>query len=88
MAADPDRQRTALGPDARIHDGQMHRAHRKALPGASQQIGGGADVARRDGVGDVHQGRVGRDPQDGGLDLGDIRIRGAEVGQQRDERHS
>ena len=84
----PERERGARGADPGIHHREVHRAGREPVPGPAEQIGAGPDVARGHGVGDVDQHRRRAEAQQDALDLGDVRIGGAEVGQQGDEGHA
>ena len=77
----------AVGADSRVDDDEVQGSGGKAVPGSAEEVCTGADVARRDGVGDVHQRRTGSEREDDPLDLRDVRIGGAEIGQQSDEGH-
>ena len=74
--------------DAGIHNGEVRGAGRKARPGAAEQVGAGPDVARRDGVGDVDEDGSGAEAEQHALHFSHVGIRGAEVGEQRDQRHA
>jgi hypothetical protein len=88
MAVRPHGEGGPRGADARVHDGEVGGAGREPMPCAAEEIGAGADVARRDRVGDVHQHGPGAEAEQHAFHLRHVGIGRAEVGEQGDQRHA
>jgi hypothetical protein len=87
LSAGEKGERRPGGTDSGVHHREVHRLRWKTAPGPSADIGAGADVARGHRMGQVHQHGLRRLAQDDGLQLGDVGVGGAEIGEQGDQRH-
>ena len=87
MSSNQKRESRAAGADAGIDHGEMDGSGGISVPGPAEEVGARSDVTRWNGMRDVHEGCRGHRAQDHTLHLRDVRIGGAEVAQQCDERH-
>src|SRR5207244_11492127 len=74
------------GPDAGIDHDEVHRALREAMPRARQDVLAGPEIAGRHLVGDVEYRRAVHAREQRAFDLADVAVRGAEIGEERDDR--
>ena len=79
-----EQDRVAVGADLRIDHGDEDRAGGKFLRALVEQVGALGDVEGRDGVGEVEEARVGIDGEDHALELRDVGIVPAVIGEEAD----
>jgi len=80
---DGDQQGAPLAAHLRVHHHDVDAPVREEPEGAAQHEGGLQDVARRDGVGDIHHVDFRVDPEDGSLHRSGERAGETEIGDQR-----
>src|SRR5690606_3671930 len=83
-----DGQCPALSTNTGIHHRQMYRALGKLPPCPSENIRGSPHVPRRQRVGDVHERGPRRAGKQHTLQLGDVGVGRAEIGEEGDERRN
>jgi hypothetical protein len=84
MAAGAEREATASAADSGIDHDQVDGIRGEPMPGSTQHIGGGSDVALRDLMRDIDEDGRSSSGEENTLHFGHIGIGSAEIGEEGD----
>jgi hypothetical protein len=84
MASGAKRETTASAADSGIDHDQVDGVLGKPMPGSTQHIGSGPDIALSDLMRDIHEDSGRSSAQEDTFHLGDIGIGSAEIGEECD----